>query len=53
VVEKYIKIYVKRNIVLALICATLVFIPLFFVSLVYDVLSYDLIKRRSNISKVF
>lgn len=42
-VEKYIKIYLKRNIVLALICAILVFIPLFIVSLVYDVLSYDLI----------
>ena len=43
VVEKYIKIYLKRNSILALICAALVFIPLLIVSLVYDVLSYDLI----------
>ena len=43
VVEKYIKIYLKRISILALICATLVFIPLLIVSLVYDVLSYDLI----------
>ena len=42
-VEKYIKIYVNRNIILALICATIVFIPLLIVSLIYDVLSYDLI----------
>jgi len=43
VVEKYTKIYLKRNITLALICATIVFIPLLIVSLIYDVLSYDLI----------
>ena len=42
-VEKYTKIYLKRNITLALICATIVFIPLLIVSLIYDVLSYDLI----------
>lgn len=42
-VEKYIRIYLKRNSILALICATIVFIPLFIVSLIYDVLSYDLI----------
>ena len=42
-VEKYAKIYLKRNIMLALICATIVFIPLLIVSLIYDVLSYDII----------
>ena len=42
-IEKYTKIYLKRNIILALICATIVFIPLLIVSLIYDVLSYDLI----------
>ncbi len=42
-IEKYIRIYLKRNILLALICTAIVFIPLFIVSLVYDVLSYDLI----------
>lgn len=42
-VEKYIKIYLKRNIILALICAFIVFVPLFIVGLIYDVLSYDLI----------
>ena len=40
-VEKYIKIYLKRNILLAFICAFIVFVPLFIVSLIYDVLSYD------------
>lgn len=42
-VEKYIKLYLKRNALLALFCATIVFIPLFIVSLIYDVLSYDLV----------
>ena len=42
-VEKYIKIYRKRNVILALICTTIVFIPLLIASLIYDVLSYDLI----------
>jgi len=42
-VEKYTKIYLKRNIVLALICAAIAFIPLLIVSFIYDVLSYDLI----------
>ena len=42
-VEKYTKIYLKRNIILALICATIAFIPLLIVSLIFDVLSYDLI----------
>ncbi len=42
-VEKYIIIYIKRNIILALICATICFIPLFIVSVIYDVLSYDII----------
>ncbi len=42
-VEKYIKLYVKRNIFLALFCATIAFLPLFIVGLIYDVLSYDLV----------
>ncbi len=42
-VERYIRIYRKRNVSLALICATIVFIPFFIVGLIYDVLSYDLI----------
>ncbi len=42
-VEKYIRIYLKRNIALALFCATIAFIPLFVVSLIYDVLSHDLL----------
>ena len=41
-ISKYIKVYVKRNILLALFCSILVFIPLFIVSLIYDVLSYDI-----------
>ena len=42
-VEKYIMLYVKRNSILAFICATIVFLPLFVVSLIYDVISYDLV----------
>ncbi len=41
--EKYIIIYLKRNIAFALICATLVFIPLFVVSLLYDYVPEDTI----------
>ena len=41
--EKYIKIYKKRNIKLALVCAFIVFIPLFVVSLFYDVVPEDTI----------
>ena len=41
--EKYIKIYHKRNIKLALVCAFIAFIPLFVVSLFYDVVPEDII----------
>ena len=41
-ISKYIKVYVKRNVFLALFCSILVFIPLFICSLIYDVLSYDI-----------
>ena len=41
-VEKYIKLFIKRNILTALICAFLVFVPIFIVALIFDVLSYDL-----------
>ncbi len=40
-IDKYIKIYHKRNVQLALICATIVFVPLFVVSLFYDVVPED------------
>lgn len=40
-VDKYIRIYHKRNIQLATFCAVLVFIPLFVVSLFYDVVPED------------
>ena len=40
-IDKYIKIYYRRNIQLALICATIVFLPLFIVSLFYDVIPAD------------
>ena len=40
-IDKYIKIYHKRNILLALMCATIVFLPLFVVSLFYDVVPDD------------
>ena len=40
-IDKYIGIYHKRNIQLALICATIVFLPLFIVSLFYDVVPED------------
>ena len=40
-IDKYIKIYHKRNIQLALICGTKVFVPLFVVSLFYDVVPED------------
>lgn len=42
-VNKYVKIYNKRNILLALFCATIAFIPLFAVSLIYDVVEEDII----------
>ena len=42
-IETYVKIYLKRNILLAFVCSVIGFIPLFIVSLVYDVISYDLI----------
>ena len=41
--NKYIKIYFKRNTFLALILGILVWLPLFIVSLISDVLSYDLL----------
>lgn len=41
-VGKYIKLFIKRNILTALICSFLVFVPIFIVSLIFDVLSYDL-----------
>lgn len=41
-VEKYIKLFIKRNILTALICAFLIFVPIFIVALIFDVLSYDL-----------
>ena len=40
-IDKYIRIYRKRNIQLAFVCATRVFIPLFVVSLFYDVVPED------------
>ena len=40
-IDKYIKIYHNRNIQLALICATIVCVPLFVVSLFYDVVPED------------
>ncbi|MBE6960514.1 MAG: hypothetical protein E7448_07335 [Ruminococcaceae bacterium] len=39
--EKYIKIYHKRNVQLALFCAIIVFLPLFIVSLFYDIVPED------------
>lgn len=41
-IEKYIKIYHKRNAKLALFCAVISFIPLFVVSLIYDVVPEDI-----------
>jgi predicted ferric reductase len=41
--KKYIKIYLKRNVIIALIYATLAFIPLFVVSLLYDYVPEDTI----------
>ncbi len=40
-IGKYVNIYHKRNIQLALVCATIVFVPLFVVSLFYDVVPED------------
>ena len=40
-VNKYIRIYHKRNIQLAIFCATLVFVPLFVVALFYDIVPED------------
>ncbi len=42
-INKYIKIYHKRNIQLASICATFCFLPLFVVSLFYDVIPGDIL----------
>ena len=41
--KKYIKIYHKRNVKLAFICAVIVFVPLFVVSLFYNVVREDII----------
>ena len=40
-IGKYIRIYLKRNIQLAFVCATIVFVPLFVVSLFYTVVPED------------
>ena len=40
-IDKYIRIYHKRNIQLAFVCATIVFVPLFVASLFYDVIPED------------
>ncbi|MBO5110760.1 MAG: hypothetical protein J6D21_08585 [Clostridia bacterium] len=40
-IDKYIRIYTKRNCLLALFCASIAFIPLFIVSLIYDVIPED------------
>ena len=37
----YTKIYIKRNLLAALVCAVICFIPLFVVSLIYDVRADD------------
>ncbi|MBR2861712.1 MAG: hypothetical protein IKB86_07740 [Clostridia bacterium] len=42
-IEKYIKIYHRRNYYLALMCSVIVFIPFFVVSLIYDVIKYDIL----------
>lgn len=42
-IDKYIKIYIKRNVRLAFVCATIVAVPLFITSLFYDVLAYDML----------
>lgn len=42
-IEKYIKLYLKRNIWLGSVCATIVAIPMLITSLIYDVLEYDLL----------
>ena len=41
--KKYIKIYHKRNVKLAFLCAVIVFVPLFVVSLFYNVVREDII----------
>ena len=41
--EKYIKIYHKQNAGIALLCATIAFIPLFIASLCYDVVPEDMV----------
>ena len=41
--DRYVKIYHRRNIMLALICALFVFVPLFAVSLIYDVVPEDIL----------
>ena len=40
-IDKYVKIYHRRNIQLALVVATIIFLPLFVVSLFYDVVPED------------
>ena len=40
-INKYIHIYNKRNCLVALFCASIVFIPLIIVSLIYDVIPED------------
>lgn len=40
-IDKYIRIYTRRNCLLALFCASIAFIPLFIVSLIYNVIPED------------
>ena len=41
-IKKYIKIYHKRNVLLALFCASIIFLPLFITSLLYDAVPGDI-----------
>lgn len=41
-INKYVRLYMKRNSLLALFCATICFIPFFACAILYDVLWYDI-----------
>ena len=41
-IDKYIKIYHKRNVVLALVCAVIVFVPWFMAALLSDAVPHDI-----------
>ena len=51
--EKYIRIYLRRNMFLALFCAAIVCVPLLIVSFLYDVVPYDLGRVQRDLQSAY